>query len=196
MRVIDARACCGLTWITTGQLDAARRIVNDAVETLHPYVTSGIPVIGLEPSCLATLRSDATQLVPGPRAEVVAGGLQTLAEFLGSLAGWTPPDLTGVEIVAQPHCHHASILGWEADEELLRRAGATLTRVGGCCGLAGNFGVEIGHQRPGLLDQTRELAPRFGPNASLPHSGEPTWRDGRYPPGGVARRALSARIGR
>ena len=54
-------------------------------------------------------------------------------------------DLAGAEVVAQPHCHHASVLGWSADETLLRRAGASLTRVGGCCGLAGNFGVERGH---------------------------------------------------
>jgi Fe-S oxidoreductase len=71
--------------------------------------------------------------------------MRTLAELLTGLDGWTPPDLTGTEIVAQPHCHHASVLGWEADAALLRRAGAEVTRVGGCCGLAGNFGVEEGH---------------------------------------------------
>jgi Fe-S oxidoreductase len=44
--------------------------------------------------------------------------------------------------VAQPHCHHHAVLKWNADEGLLRRAGANLTRVPGCCGLAGNFGME------------------------------------------------------
>ena len=57
--VIPEKACCGLTWITTGQLTAARRIVGQAVETLHGYVSTGVPVIGLEPSCLATIREDA-----------------------------------------------------------------------------------------------------------------------------------------
>jgi len=145
VRVIDEKACCGLTWITTGQLTAARRIVASTVETLHPYVASGTPVIGLEPSCLAALRSDAVELVDDPRAAEVAAGVTTLAEFLATLDGWSPPDLTGTEIVAQPHCHHAAVLGWEADEALLRESGATVTRVGGCCGLAGNFGVEKGH---------------------------------------------------
>jgi FAD/FMN-containing dehydrogenase/Fe-S oxidoreductase len=134
--VIPEDACCGLTWITTGQLDQARRIMQGTVAALHPYVASGVPVIGLEPSCLATLRSEAPE---------VGAGMRTLAEFLTTLEGWTPPDLTGIEIVAQPHCHHASVLGWEADEALLKRAGATVTRVGGCCGLAGNFGMEKGH---------------------------------------------------
>ena len=157
-RVIDEDACCGLTWITTGQLTRARKIVARTVATLHPYVTSGVPVIGLEPSCLATLRSDAVELTDDPRAVEVAAGVKTLAEHLTSI-DWTPPDLTGVEIVAQPHCHHASVLGWEADEALLRKAGARLTRVGGCCGLAGNFGVEKGHYEVSVAVAETALLP-------------------------------------
>ena len=84
--------------------------------------------------------------------------MKTLAEHLTSI-DWTPPDLTGVEIVAQPHCHHASVLGWEADEALLRRAGARLTRVGGCCGLAGNFGVEKGHYEVSVAVAETALLP-------------------------------------
>ncbi|MDN5896831.1 MAG: 4Fe-4S dicluster domain-containing protein, partial [Nocardioides sp.] len=118
VRVIDEVACCGLTWITTGQLDKARAIVGRAVATLHPYVASGVPVIGLEPSCLASLRSDAVELLEDPRAAEVASGMRSLAEFLIDLPDWTPPDLTGVEIVAQPHCHHTAVLGWESDEAL------------------------------------------------------------------------------
>lgn len=55
------------------------------------------------------------------------------------------PDLAGVRGVAQPHCHHHAVLGWQADARLLAGAGAEVTRLGGCCGLAGNFGVEQGH---------------------------------------------------
>ncbi len=80
--VIPDKACCGLTWITTGQLTAARRIVGQAVETLHAYVADGTPVIGLEPSCLAALREDAGQLVDDPRVAEVSGGVRSLAEFL------------------------------------------------------------------------------------------------------------------
>ncbi|RYE75715.1 MAG: FAD-binding oxidoreductase, partial [Myxococcales bacterium] len=141
---IDESACCGLTWITTGQLTAAQKIVARTVATLHPYVTSGTPVIGLEPSCLAALREDAPQLVADPRAVEVSAGIRTLAEFLTDQR-YTPPDLTGTTIVAQPHCHHHSVLGWRVDEALLKQTGATLVRMGGCCGLAGNFGVEEGH---------------------------------------------------
>jgi Fe-S oxidoreductase len=142
--VIPEDACCGLTWITTGQLTEAQRIMAKTVATLHPYVAGGRPVIGLEPSCLATLRGDAVELTDDPRAAEVAAGMQTLAEFLAR-QGWQPPDLTGTTVVVQPHCHHASVLGWGADAELLRRSNAHIVKVDGCCGLAGNFGMEKGH---------------------------------------------------
>jgi len=142
---VEHRACCGLTWISTGQLTAARRIVTRTVQVLHAYVSRGVPVVGLEPSCLAVLRSDAVELTDDPKAVEVAGGVFTLAEFLETLPEWEPPDLSGTEIVVQPHCHHLAVLGWEADARLLSRTGAQVTRVGGCCGLAGNFGVEKGH---------------------------------------------------
>jgi len=128
------------------------------VATLAPYVASGVPVVGLEPSCLATLRSDAVELTADPRAAQVAGGVLTLAELLARL-DWTPPDLTGVEVVAQPHCHQSSILGWSADEALLKRAGATVTRVPGCCGLAGNFGMEKGHYEVSVAVAETHLLP-------------------------------------
>ena len=75
--VIDEDACCGLTWVTTGQLDHARRLMERTVATLHSYVASGVPVLGLEPSCLATLRSDAVELTDDPRAAEVAAGVLT-----------------------------------------------------------------------------------------------------------------------
>ena len=156
--VIGADACCGLTWITTGQLDQAARTARRAVDVLAPYVATGVPVIGLEPSCLATLRSDLTRLDDRAEAVAVASGVLTLAELLTRL-DWTPPDLTGVQVVAQPHCHHASVMGWEADEALLRRAGATLTRVGGCCGLAGDFGMERGHYEVSVAVAETQLLP-------------------------------------
>ncbi len=158
VRVIDESACCGLTWVTTGQLDRARSIMGRTVATLAPYVASGVPVVGLEPSCLATLRSDAVELSGDPRAVQVAEGVLTFAELLARL-DWTPPDLTGVEVVAQPHCHQASVLGWAADEALLRKAGASVTRVSGCCGLAGNFGMEKGHYEVSVAVAETHLLP-------------------------------------
>jgi Fe-S oxidoreductase len=158
VRVIDEDACCALTWITTGQLDAARRIVAQTVATLAPYVDSGVPVLGLEPSCLASLRSDAAELVDDPRAARVAAGTVTLAELVERL-DLPVPDLTGVSVVAQPHCHHHAVLGWAADRRLLERAGAALTVVSGCCGLAGNWGVEKGHYETSVAVAETHLLP-------------------------------------
>ena len=168
----DEPLCCALTWISTGQLDTARRVLRHTVDRLAALVENdpgreeGSPeahaasgeraavevrkasvLVGLEPSCLAVLRHDALALLGAddPAAEVVARAARTLAEVLGATPGWVPPDLSGVAAVAQPHCHQHAVLGWEADRDLLARAGAEVTAVGGCCGLAGNFGAERGH---------------------------------------------------
>ena len=146
VRVTEGNVCCGLTWISTGQLDGARRQLKRTLGELGPALAAGIPVVGLEPSCTAALRGDAAELLPDdPRAEALAGLVKTLAELLTSTDGWTPPDLSDVTGVAQPHCHQHAVLGWDADKALLADAGATIKAVGGCCGLAGNFGVERGH---------------------------------------------------
>ena len=156
-RVIPERACCGLTWFTTGRLGTARRVVRRAMDALTPYADSGVPLLGLEPSCTAALRDDARRLLDDPRVARVGGALHTLGELMERL-GVPLPDLSGVSVVAQPHCHQASVLGWEADQRLLAAAGAEITRVGGCCGLAGSFGMEVGHREVSeAVAQTRLL---------------------------------------
>ena len=118
-----------------------------------------MPVVGLEPSCLATLRSDAAELTDARRTSDVL----TFAELLERLD--VPlPSLAGVEVVAQPHCHHASILGWAADRRLLEKAGAAVTQVAGCCGLAGNFGMEKGHYEVSVAVAETHLLPAVRAN--------------------------------
>jgi FAD/FMN-containing dehydrogenase/Fe-S oxidoreductase len=168
VQVPGADTCCGLTWITTGQLDTARRILTATVEALAPLVDAGIPVVGVEPSCTAALRGESLELVGGPAAERVAAGTRTLAELLADTPGWEPPSMTGLEVVAQPHCHHASVMGWSADARLLAQAGARVTRLGGCCGLAGNWGVERGHHDVSVAIAGQQLLPAvtgLGPDA-------------------------------
>lgn len=158
-RFLDRKACCGLTWISTGQRAGARRQLAASLDVLYPIIAGGTPVIGVEPSCVAVWRSDARELLDDPRLPVVAAGVRTLAEILADTPGWQPPDLTGVEILAQPHCHHASVLGWDTDARLLERTGATVTTLGGCCGLAGNFGVEKGHYEVSVAVAETNLLP-------------------------------------
>ncbi len=159
--------CCGLTWISTGQLDGARRQLRRTLAALKEAVRRGIPIVGLEPSCTAVLRGDLAELLPGdPLAREVRAATRTLAELLAETGSWEPPDLSGVRAVAQPHCHHHAVMGWHADAALLARAGAEVEAVGGCCGLAGNFGVERGHYdvsravaETALLPAVRDAAP-------------------------------------
>jgi FAD/FMN-containing dehydrogenase/Fe-S oxidoreductase len=163
--------CCGLTWISTGQLDGARRQLRRSLKALQPALDQGIPIVGLEPSCTATLRDDVTRLLPDdPRTTTVAAATHTLAELLTRTDGYRPPDLTGVHGVAQPHCHHYAVLGWDADAALLTTAGADIDAVGGCCGLAGNFGVERGHYDVSVAVAETALLPAVraaGPGATV-----------------------------
>ncbi|NMN95412.1 FAD-binding and (Fe-S)-binding domain-containing protein [Antrihabitans stalactiti] len=146
VRITRKAVCCGLTWISTGQLDAARKQLNATVDALADHVSAGGVVVGLEPSCTAVLRSDLVELLPDDeRAVAVAAATQTLAEFLTADEAWTPPRLDGMTLIVQPHCHQHAVTGFGADREILRRSGANLTEIAGCCGLAGNFGMESGH---------------------------------------------------
>lgn len=156
--VTSARSCCALTWISTGQLDAAKRILSRTVDDLLVASRHGrVPIVGMEPSCTAVLRSDAVELI-GDRAEPVAGTVRTLAELLTE-AQWEPPPLPGTKVVAQPHCHHHAVMGWDADAALLATTGAEIERLGGCCGLAGNFGVEKGHYDVSVAVAEQQLLP-------------------------------------
>jgi FAD/FMN-containing dehydrogenase/Fe-S oxidoreductase len=167
VRIPDEVLCCGLTWISTGQLDTARRMAARSVAALAPLVADGTRVVGLEPSCTAVLREDAARLLGPGLASAVAKATVTLAELLERDEAELP-DLHGVEGVAQPHCHQHAVLGWEADRDLLARAGAQVEAVGGCCGLAGNFGFEAGHAGVSAAIAETALLPavrRAGPDA-------------------------------
>ena len=160
VRLTDESVCCGLTWISTGQLDGARKQLGRAFDALDRHVRFGTPIVGLEPSCTAVLRHDATELLAhDPRATKVQAATHTLAELLAATDRWTAPDLRGVRAVAQPHCHQHAVMGWQADAALLAGAGAEVEAVGGCCGLAGNFGVERGHYEVSVAVAETALLP-------------------------------------
>ena len=160
--IVAPDACCGLTWITTGQLTGAKKHLTSLLSVLAPFAVSGIPIVGVEPSCTAVLRDDLLDLLPeDPRSALVSGATRTLAEVLSAVPASTRrlPSLEGVEIVAQPHCHHYSVMGWDTDQALLESLGARVTRLEGCCGLAGNFGMEAGHYDLSVAVASHSLLP-------------------------------------
>ncbi|MEO3749590.1 FAD-linked oxidase C-terminal domain-containing protein [Streptomyces sp. B6B3] len=170
VQVPPGTQCCGLTWFTTGQLGTARRVAARAVRALAGPLADGTPVVGLEPSCTAALRTDVPELLDGrpagPDARRLAAATRTLAEQLvRHTPGWRPPPVDA-EAVSQPHCHQHATAGFGADTELLAALGVRHRVLdSGCCGLAGNFGFERGHYdvslavaEQGLLPEVRAAA--------------------------------------
>lgn len=138
--------CCGLTWISTGQLKTAQRVLGRTLEVLRPWITAGTPVVGLEPSCTAVFRTDLTELLDRDQdAARLARQVHTFSELLLKAEDWQPPRLDR-QATVQTHCHQHAITKFDADRELMRRAGIDAHVLDeGCCGLAGNFGFEREH---------------------------------------------------
>jgi Fe-S oxidoreductase len=156
--------CCALTWITTGQLDGARSVLRRTLDA--PSLAGADPVVVLEPSCAASLRVDLPELLPDDaRAAALAARVLTLAELLdrdGTTVGQDPPTAVRAA-VSQPHCHQQAVLGTAADQRVLARHGVTVDRqLAGCCGLAGNFGAEAGHEAISHQVAELELLPALG----------------------------------
>ncbi|HSX97372.1 MAG TPA: FAD-linked oxidase C-terminal domain-containing protein, partial [Streptomyces sp.] len=203
----EGRVCCGLTYVSTGQLDRARAVLRRTLDMLDvldvlmgpvpqrqpahdpaqahqaqtqahqaqgPATAQGpdpaqdpalappppLPVVVLEPSCAATLRTDLPELLPDdPRAHRLAASVITFAEALERHAPhWTPPAI-GRPVVGQTHCHQHAVLGDAPDRRLRAAAGLTGDLGGGCCGLAGNFGFEKGHYDVSVACAEDQLLP-------------------------------------
>ncbi|MEU9848944.1 FAD-binding and (Fe-S)-binding domain-containing protein [Streptomyces sp. NPDC047985] len=150
--------CCGLTYVSTGQLDRARAVMRHTLDRMGGSV--GDPLVVLEPSCAATLRTDLPELLPDdPRAAELAGSVRTLAQYLEEYApDWQPPRLDR-PVTGQTHCHQHAVLGDGADRRLRDRAGMSGELSGGCCGLAGNFGFERGHWEVSVACAEEQLLP-------------------------------------
>ncbi|MDX3643553.1 FAD-binding and (Fe-S)-binding domain-containing protein [Streptomyces sp. MB09-02B] len=186
----QGRACCGLTYISTGQLDRARAVLRRTLDLLEVFLNPPVPqwmwdqdpdqeqdfaprplpVVVLEPSCAATLRSDLPELFPDdPRAHRLATSVVTFAEALERYAPhWTPPAIDR-PVVGQTHCHQHAVLGDAPDRRLRAAAGLTGALSGGCCGLAGNFGFEKGHYDVSVACAEEQLLPavRDAPDDAL-----------------------------
>ncbi len=147
-----AGQCCGLTWISTGQLDRAKRVLARTVAELDGVdgVDDSRPIVVLEPSCASALREESVALLTTDAAARVARRVVGLAEVLvdRELPGPSPDDgEPAPSVVAQFHCHQRATVGTEPDRALLERLGVEVRSVDeGCCGLAGNFGFEAGHE--------------------------------------------------
>ena len=142
--VPEAPLCCGRPLYDFGFLGLARRLLRQCVEALRPFVRAGIPVVGIEPSCLAVFRDELVEMFPDDDdARRLSENAFTLGELLSASAGDFDPPRLQRHALMHGHCHHKSIMGTDGELELLRRMGLELqTPETGCCGMAGSFGFE------------------------------------------------------
>ncbi|MGW2378872.1 FAD-binding and (Fe-S)-binding domain-containing protein [Streptomyces sp. NPDC001658] len=156
--------CCGLTWVSTGQLSLARRVMARTVARLDNGDTGDDrPIVVAEPSCAAALKRDVPELLDTDAARRVAARVHTLTGALTDLAapGWRPPALPD-GIVLQTHCHEYATFTSRHPRDLLTRLGVrTVDEAEGCCGLAGNFGFEEQHYATSMAVADLALKPRL-----------------------------------
>jgi FAD/FMN-containing dehydrogenase/Fe-S oxidoreductase len=156
--VPSAWACCGRPLYDAGMLGLARRTLTHLLDVLEPWTSREIPVVVLEPSCLAAFRDELPALLADdPRAAVLASLARSPAEHLLVSPGLDVilrdrlrgdrPDGLPARAVIHPHCHGRAIGTPRADRALLERLGFTAEVIdGGCCGLAGSFGYRSEHE--------------------------------------------------
>jgi FAD/FMN-containing dehydrogenase/Fe-S oxidoreductase len=165
VEVVDG-LCCGRTYMSKGLVDESRRLAEHVVERLFPAALKGVQIVGLEPSCILSLRDEYGALIPNdPRVELVAEHAVTLEEFvveqaeLGNIRPqhWAPH---GGSVMVHGHCHQKSLIGMEPARSALELAGFNVEILdSGCCGMAGSFGYEREHYDWSLKMAERVLAP-------------------------------------
>jgi Fe-S oxidoreductase len=143
---LESRGCCGRASISKGRLDTARAQAEALVARLAGEAERGVPIVGVEPSCLLTLKEEYLALLPSdPRAQAVARQARLIEELLvDDLPARRP--LAGRRVLFHGHCHQKALAGTAATVALLRGAGAEVVELdAGCCGMAGSFGFEAEH---------------------------------------------------
>jgi FAD/FMN-containing dehydrogenase/Fe-S oxidoreductase len=158
----SADACCGLTWISTGQLHTAKKLLRNAAEVLDDGTDR--PIVVVEPSCAAALRKDLPELVHTDQAKRVAARVRSFASHVNELAaaGWTPAPAEPLpeQVVLQTHCHEYSVFGAGTQKAALAAVGISgVVDATGCCGVAGNFGFEKEHYGVSMHVAEQALAP-------------------------------------
>jgi Fe-S oxidoreductase len=161
--LVDKR-CCGRPMISKGMLGAAKENAAWNIDRLAPYAEKGTPIVGLEPSCLLTLRDEYPEFLRTNAAKKVAGNSFLLEEFIQreQSAGRLTIKSNGNrrKVLLHGHCHQRALVGTAPTVAMLKSAGFEVSEVdSGCCGMAGSFGFEKEHYDLSLTIGNRRLAP-------------------------------------
>ena len=165
--IVDRLGCCGRPLISKGQLGTAREWAERNIAQLASYAARGVPIVGVEPSCLLTLRDEYPELVATEAARQVAGSALLLDELISQVAEEEPERVAaafssagGREVVLHGHCHQKAIAGMGTTEAALALAGYNVKTVDtACCGMAGSFGFESEHYAISEAMARRSLIP-------------------------------------
>ena len=142
--VPKANLCCGRPLYDHGMLDRAQSLLLQILDELSPEIEAGIPIVGLEPSCVAVFRDELLNLFPhDERAQALSRQTFLLSEFLETHASNFPLPQLNRKALLHGHCHHKSLMKMTAEESVLHRLGIDFqSPAPGCCGMAGSFGFE------------------------------------------------------
>jgi Fe-S oxidoreductase len=157
--------CCGRTELAAGRVDAARERLRTLIDALQPFVQAGVAVVGLEPSCLLTLRDEALGLGLGEPARAVAAQALLFEEYLARELheGRLHLELkaAGKPILLHGHCHQKAFGAVEPVLEVLRRIPHADPQLieSSCCGMAGSFGYEAEHYEASMAMAELSLLP-------------------------------------
>ncbi len=154
--------CCGRPMLSEGLIDEARENARRNLEILSPMLEWGIPLVGLEPSCILTMRDDYRKLLPGDeRVEKLAEATRLFEEALLELVddGAEVPLQKGPPVLLHGHCHQKALVGTGPTERALGLAADVEVVDSGCCGMAGLFGYEKGHYEVSMKMGERRLFP-------------------------------------
>ena len=144
VEVPEPALCCGRPLYDFGMLDLAKRQLRQVLDALRPYIAEGVPVVGLEPSCVAVFRDELANLFPNDEnARRLRRQTYALSEFLEK-EDYQPPKLERKAVV-HGHCHHKALMGMSDEEKVLEKLGLDFEVLdSGCCGMAGSWGYEKG----------------------------------------------------
>jgi FAD/FMN-containing dehydrogenase/Fe-S oxidoreductase len=135
--------CCGRPLFDFGLINEARKQLRHVLDVLKPSLRSGVPVIGLEPSCISVFHDELLNLFPeDDDAHLLAAQSYTLPEFIASQKEITLPRLSGKALL-HGHCHQKAFWGIQSEQQILEKMGLQVSAPDdGCCGMGGPFGWE------------------------------------------------------
>jgi Fe-S oxidoreductase len=164
--ILPGHKCCGRPYISKGLVEQARKAARETVDRLYPFAEQGLPIVGLEPSCLLSMRDEYHHLLPGdPKVQVVSDHCYTFEEFISKLAAENQLNLPFTcqqrHLLLHGHCQQKALVGTDPSKRSLTLPeGYKVHEVdSSCCGMAGAFGYEAEHYEISMKMGERRLLP-------------------------------------